>query len=159
MTTKKQQTVQEWFRSQVPDGWFTAPVEVTADAEEILVLGTLPDDAKVRAFREETRDARVRIAGEAEERFGRAVSWGVRSGGDDDAATYLFTHLNVPVMTRLRQRERVVLDTLVASGVARSRSEALAWCVRQVGERDAAWLDELRAALVKVDQVRATRPA
>jgi hypothetical protein len=159
MTTKKQQTAQEWFRAQVPEGWFTGPVDVTVDAEEILVMGTLADDAQVRAFREDTRAERVKIAGEAEERYGRAVSWGVRVGAGDDAARLLFTHLNVPVMTRLRQRERAVLDTLVASGEARSRSEALAWCVRQVGERDAAWLDELRAALVKVDEVRATRPA
>ena len=38
-------------------------------------------------------------------------------------------------MTRLRQPERLVLDTLVAAGVARSRSEALAWSVRLVGKQ------------------------
>ena len=35
-------------------------------------------------------------------------------------------------MTRLRMPERRVLDTLVDAGVARSRSHALAWCVRLV---------------------------
>jgi hypothetical protein len=64
----------------------------------------------------------------------------------------------VPVMTRLRQAERRVLDTLVEGGVARSRSDALAWCVRLVGQHEDSWLDELRAALRRVEEVRSVGP-
>jgi hypothetical protein len=70
----------------------------------------------------------------------------------------MFTTYSVPVMTRLRQPERLVLDTLVEAGVARSRSDALAWCVRLVGEHEDAWLTELREALRKVEQVRSGGP-
>ena len=58
--------------------------------------------------------------------------------------TEMFTTLSVPVMTRLRQSERRVLDTLVDAGVARSRSDALAWCVRLTGENADSWLSRLR---------------
>ena len=61
-------------------------------------------------------------------------------------------------MTRLRQPERKVLDTLVDAGVARSRSEALAWCVRLVGEHAEEWLGELREAMSAVDRLRAQGP-
>jgi hypothetical protein len=108
----------------------------------------------VRAFREDTRDRRMAIAREAEHRFGRKVAWGV----DCDDARVLFTHLSVPVMTRLRQPERRVLDTLVEAGVARSRSEALAWSVRLVGKHAEEWLGELRSAMEHVDRVRAQGP-
>ena len=64
----------------------------------------------------------------------------------------------MPVMTRLRQPERQVLDTLVESGVARSRSDALAWCVRLVGKHEADWMQDLRDALVHVQKVRAEGP-
>ena len=70
----------------------------------------------------------------------------------------MFTTFSVPVMTRLRQPERLVLDTLVDAGVARSRSDALAWCVRLVGQHQDSWLDDLRAALHKVEQVRGEGP-
>jgi len=62
------------------------------------------------------------------------------------------------VMTRLRQPERVVLDTLVDAGVARSRSDALAWAVRLVGQHADEWLAELRDAMAKVDDLRAKGP-
>jgi hypothetical protein len=62
-------------------------------------------------------------------------------------------------MTRLRQPERQVLDTLVDSGVARSRSEALAWCVKLVGRHADDWLAELRSAMTAVQQVRERGPA
>ncbi len=60
-------------------------------------------------FREESRGRRVEIAREAEHRFRRKVSWGVTCAD----VTEMFTTLSVPVMTRLRQPERRVLDTLV----------------------------------------------
>ena len=107
-----------------------------------------------RRFREETREARIGIAREAERRFGRRVSWGVVTEG----RKVMFTTLSVPVMTRLRQAERRVLDTLVEAGVARSRSDALAWCVRLVGEHEDSWLSALRDALRQVEQVRAEGP-
>ena len=61
-------------------------------------------------------------------------------------------------MTRLRIHEREVLDTLLAAGVARSRSDALAWCVRFVGKKEATWLDELRTSIESVTRVRAEGP-
>ena len=62
-------------------------------------------------------------------------------------------------MTRLRQPQRLVLDTLVESGVARSRADALAWCVRLVGQHEEDWLAELREAMTAVDDVRGKGPA
>ena len=159
-----------WFANRVPKGWFLGPPEVTADGEEILVVGTLPDvelasatsdeareaasAARIERFREETRDERIRIAREAERQFRRKVAWGARCGD----VLRVFTTLSVPVMTRLRMKERSILDTLVAGGVARSRSEALAWCVRLVGMHQADWIKGLRDALVKVDEVRSKGP-
>jgi hypothetical protein len=110
--------------------------------------------ARATRFREETRDARVGVAEEAERRFGRKVSWGVQVGGD----RYLFTHAAVPVMTRLRFGERAVLDTLIDAGVARSRSEALAWCVRLVERHQGEWIGQLRDALAHVEQARSAGP-
>jgi hypothetical protein len=89
-----------------------------------------------------------------EHRYQRKVSWGVRCGDSQE----LFTHLSAPVMTRLRQPERLVLDTLVDAGVARSRSEALAWCVRLVGEHTEDWLTDLRDAMTKVEDLRRRGP-
>ncbi|MEU6999552.1 hypothetical protein [Nonomuraea sp. NPDC046570] len=156
-----------WFTGRLPEGWFEGPPEIVLDREEIAVLGTLPVpaaeteversaivDGLVRRFREETRERRIEIAAEAERRFRRKVSWGVVCGDE----TVMFTTLSVPVMTRLRQSERQVLDTLVAAGVARSRSDALAWCVRLVGRNTDTWLGELRDALQHVDRVRAAGP-
>src|SRR5580704_15507218 len=160
MTTE----VRAWFTGRLPDEWFSEPAEVTVDREEITVISTLPepesDDADVAAegrikrFREETRARRIEIANEAERKFGRKVSWGSRCG----AVTEMFTTLSVPVMTRLRQSERRVLDTLVDAGVARSRSDALAWCVRLTGEHADTWLAELRDALRRVEEVREQGP-
>ena len=62
-------------------------------------------------------------------------------------------------MTRLRQPQRQVLDTLVDAGVARSRADALAWCVRLVGQHEDDWLAELRTAMESVADVRAKGPA
>ena len=52
-----------------------------------------------------------------------------------------------------------MLDTLVDSGVARSRAEALAWCVKLVGEHADSWLAELRQAMEAVQKVREQGPA
>jgi hypothetical protein len=159
-----------WFASKVPTGWFAGPPDVTSDGDEILVVCTLPDvelaagtteegraaarSARIDRFREETRDDRVRIAREAERQFRRKVAWGARCGDQ----TKVFTALSVPVMTRLRMSERAILDTLVAGGVARSRSDALAWCVRLVGMHQAEWIKGLRDAIVKVDEARGKGP-
>ena len=162
--------LRRWFRGRVPADWFTGEPEVTLDREEITVIGPLaaPEaeadatdaeraeaaEGRSRRFREETRQQRIEIAREAEHRFGRKVSWGVICNDKK----VMFTTFSVPVMTRLRQPERLVLDTLVDAGVARSRSDALAWCVRLVGEHEDSWLSDLRDALRQVEQVRAEGP-
>ena len=159
-----------WFAGRLPGDWFTGAPEVRIDREEITVTGVLPDpetapdspdaeraaaaDGRTRRFREETRQQRMEIAREAEHSFGRKVSWGATCAG----TTVMFTTFSVPVMTRLRQAERLVLDTLVDAGVARSRSDALAWCVRLVGEHEDTWLTDLREALLKVEHVRSGGP-
>ncbi len=157
----------DWFAGRVPESWFTEDPDVTVDRDEITVIGRLPEpegaegeggDARgagrAARFREETRPARMRIADEAQARYGRTVSWGVRVGGE----RIMFTNIAVPVMTRLRQPDRQVLDTLVDAGVARSRSDALAWCVRLVGEHADEWLAKLRDAMSSVDDLRAKGP-
>ena len=158
-----------WFAGRLPDGWFTGAPEITIDRDEIVVVGELPaldgefaDDAaraaaesgRISRYREQTREERIEIARQAEHRYGRKVAWGAKLGG----TTELFTTLSSPVMTRLRQPERLVLDTLVDAGVARSRSEALAWAVRLVGEHADTWLTELRQAMQKVNDVRSQGP-
>jgi hypothetical protein len=146
--------VKEFFERKVPKQWFRETVRVESDDDEIVCIGVLPLGTSQSAFREATRDERVAIAREAESTFGRKVSWGV----EHDGATEMFTNLSMPVMTRLRFRERAVLDTLVEGGVARSRSDALAWCVKLVGQHQMDWLAELREALSDVENVRAEGP-
>jgi hypothetical protein len=170
MTKRASDELTGWFAGRIPETWFTAAPEVEVDAEEILVVGRLAeptypdgasDDAKAaaragraRQFREDTREARMDIAAEAESRVRRKVAWGVEVGEE----RFVFTNLNVPVMTRLRMQERAVLDTLISGGVARSRSEALAWCVRLVAQHQGEWLGELESALAKVHEVRDQGP-
>jgi hypothetical protein len=157
----------DWFAGRLPDGWFTEDPQVVVDREEITVVGRLPEpegaegeggDARgagrAARFREETRSDRMRIADEAQARYGRTVSWGVEVGNEK----IMFTNIAVPVMTRLRQPERQVLDTLVDAGVARSRSDALAWSVKLVGEHTEEWLAKLRTAMSDVDDLRAQGP-
>jgi hypothetical protein len=156
-----------WLTGRLPDDWFVSAPTITVDREEIVIIGELAapegsdDDSAAAAaqgrigrFREETREARMQIADEAEARYGRKVAWGA-SIGETKA---IFTHLAVPAMTRLRHDERRVLDTLVDAGVARSRSDALAWCVRLVGEHTDEWLTGLREAMAEVDKLRAEGP-
>ena len=152
--------IEQWVAEHLPRGWFEA-VEVRIDRDEVIVVGTLkpvadePDEACIARFREQTRDRRIEIARAAERAFDRKVGWGAVCGPTE----VLFTTLSVPAMTRLRQAERQVLDTLIDAGVARSRSEALAWCVRMVGANEEAWLAELRDAFEAVERVRRAGPA
>ncbi|CAA9328409.1 MAG: hypothetical protein AVDCRST_MAG34-110 [uncultured Nocardioidaceae bacterium] len=174
ITSETDERLHGWFAGRLPDEWQVQPAEVVADREEITVTVTIPDvdlpDAspaqaaearagRAKAFREETRERRMTIAQEAEHRFRTKVSWGVVVGEGESAHRELFTHLAVPVMTRLRQPERLVLETLVDAGVARSRSEALGWCVRLVAQHESDWLAQLREAMVGLDDVRSRGPA
>jgi hypothetical protein len=159
-----------WVTGAIPDGWFTERPEIVIDRDEIIIWGRLaePDlgaeatDAdkasaqagRINQFRESTREPRIGVARQVEHRYQRKVAWGVRCGDSNE----LFTHLAAPVMTRLRQPERQTLDTLVDAGVARSRSEALAWCVKLVGQHTEDWLSELRGAMSKVDELRRQGP-
>ncbi|MDQ2849529.1 MAG: hypothetical protein M3Y49_02130 [Actinomycetota bacterium] len=159
-----------WFAGRLPSGLYTGSPTVTVDREEIVVIGDiaapdLPDDAdptateaavegRLTRFREETRDIRMALAQEAQAKYKRSVAWGARIG----ATQVVFTNLAVPVMTRLRQDERRVLDTLVDAGVARSRADAVSWSVKLVGEHTQEWLAELREAMTSVDDLRAKGP-
>ena len=154
----------DWFAGRIPDEWFTGELRVTVDRDEITVIGELPApenaeaaaaEGRITRWREDTRGQRMKIADEAQAKYRRNVAWGARIGETGQ----LFTHLAVPAMTRLRQSERQVLDTLVDSGVARSRSEALAWCVRLVGQHSDEWLSGLREAMSDVERLRAEGPS
>jgi len=176
-----------WLTGRLPDDWFVGEPEVVVDRDEITIVGRLqmpapseggsaeratgtsPEDeagstteaassateaGRIRRFREETRRQRMAIADELEARYGRKTAWGAIAGNRQE----IFTNLAVPTMTRLRQPERRVLDTLVEAGVARTRAEALQWCVRLVGQHEQEWLDRLREALSAVEDVRAEGP-
>ncbi len=160
----------EWFAGRLPESWFDGDPTVIVDREEITVVGRLPEaqgseqetearaEGRASRFREETRSERMHIADEAQDRYGRKVSWGVEVGSQSGTERILFTHIAVPVMTRLKQPERQVLDTLVDAGVARSRADALAWSVKLVGEHAEEWLAKLRSAMSAVDDLRAEGP-
>jgi hypothetical protein len=159
-----------WFAGRVPDTWFDGSPTIVIDSDEIQVVGALvppqlpegagedevrvAEQARISGFREESRAARMRIADEAQPAFRRTVSWGAECGG----SRVLFTTAGVPVMTRLRMADRRTLDTLIDAGVARSRSEALAWCVRLVAQHEAEWIRELREAMSAVEEVRNRGP-
>jgi hypothetical protein len=170
ITNELRERVSGWFAGRLPAEWQQTPADVTVDREEITVLLSIADvdleegasDAaraearagRASAFREDTREGRMEIAREAQHRFERKVSWGLSVGEHRE----LWTHVSAPVMTRLRQPQRLVLDTLVDAGVARSRSDALAWCVRLVGRHEDDWLSELRTAMDAVADVRDQGP-
>lgn len=163
--------IEKFLSDRIPADWFESPAEIISDRDEILVTGKLPDTSPsddsdddavklaraqaVNEFREATRDERMAIAEEAETLFGRKVSWGAGVGDQ----RVLFTHLGVPVMSRLRLPEREALDTLVTAGVARNRSDALAWCVKFVRKDQADWLKELQSAFTEVEKVRSSGPS
>jgi hypothetical protein len=169
MTSNKD--IAAWFTGRLPPEWVeSGSPDITIDREEIIVVLAVASpelegadeaaraqavEGRAAGFRDDTRDRRIAIAREAEHRFDRKVAWGVRLGDH----RMLFTHLAVPVMTRLRQPERQVLDTLIAAGVARSRSDALGWCVRLVQKNVDEWLAELRTAIEDVERVRSEGPA
>lgn len=170
ITNEHGERVAGWFAGRLPQEWQSTQAEVTVDREEITVVLTIPDvelaeptdvalaearAGRAAAFRKETRERRMEIAREAQHRFERKVSWGLAVGEHRER----WTHVAAPVMTRLRQPQRLVLDTLVDAGVARSRSDALAWCVRLVGQHEGDWLSELRQAMDAVADVRAKGPA
>jgi len=160
-----------WVLGRLPDGWFVQPARVECDDDEILIIGAL-DDARaaevghaalVQRFRAETREQRMRIANEIERRFDRKVAWGVTVVADSAQFSTAVTELSPPayVGTALTTQTCAgfALTTLVQAGVARSRSEALAWCVRLVGKHEAEWIEELRDALVRVNELRRRGPA
>jgi hypothetical protein len=170
MAATEQEQIAGWIHGRLPDDWFVEAAEVSVDRDEILIVGrvalpdgTADDDSpetreaalgRISRFREDTREKRMAIAREAQHRFERKVSWGAACG----PTRALFTHVAAPVMTRLRQPERQVLDTLVDAGVARSRADALAWSVKLVGENSEEWLGKLREAMTEVQRVRDEGP-
>jgi hypothetical protein len=170
MITTELEAVRGWFSGRLPEGLFEELVDVAVDREEITVVGRIPGptvsseaseaeraaavEGRVSEFRERTREDRIAVAREAEHRFRRKVSWGVECEG----RRFVYTNVSAPVMTRLRQPERQVLDLLIEGGVARSRSEALAWCVRLVQRHSDEWLHDLRESLAHVQEVRAQGP-
>jgi hypothetical protein len=172
ITDEALERVRGWFSGRLPEDWQASPADISVDRDEIVVTLHLPDveglsegasaaeteearAGRASAFREDTREQRMAIAREAQHRYERTVSWGVQIGEHVE----LFTHLASPTMTRLRQPQRQVLDTLVDAGVARSRADALAWCVRLVAQHEDDWLAELREAMTHVADVRTKGPA
>ena len=171
MTQPPNSTISAWFTGRLPDEWVTtAPPHITVDRDEITVTIELDapklgadasaDDvseafaARMTGWREDTREHRMNIARHAEHRFERKVAWAVRCGDRIE----VFNNLAAPVMTRLRQPERLILDTLVEANIARSRADAVAWCVRLVGTNAESWLHDLRTAMRSVEEVRAAGP-
>ncbi len=163
-------TIRTWFTKEIPQRWVHTAPDVDVDRDEIVVVVTLacpdtdPDVAgaaeatqqqAILEFRESTRDERVAIATRAEALYRRQVSWVARCGD----TMVPFTTLSVPVMTRLRMEQRVVLDTLIAAGVARSRSEAVSWCVQLVAQHEGDWINDLQDAIDRVDELRRRGPA
>ncbi|TDD58897.1 hypothetical protein E1263_17085 [Kribbella antibiotica] len=169
-TETETEKVRGWLTGRLPADWFDGEPELTIDRDEILIVGRLKapeqgDDVsaaersaaeggRIKQYREDTRERRIEIARELEHATRRKVAWGVDCG----ETRKVFTSLSAPVMTRLRQPERQVLDTLVDAGVARSRSDALGWCVKLVSQHADTWLADLREALTKVEDVRSSGP-
>jgi hypothetical protein len=167
---EQERLIAAWLAGRIPEDWFEGPVTIEIDQDEVQVVGSLPspqlpegaseeevrvaEHARISGYREDTRGLRMRIAEEAQPAFQRTVSWGAQCGG----SRVLFTTAGVPVMTRLRLADRRALDTLIDAGVARSRSEALAWCVRLVAQHEADWIQELRDAMSSVEEVRSRGP-
>jgi hypothetical protein len=164
-TPVDQQELQRWLQTRLPAHLVTTPPDVTIYDDEVVIVLQLTLDAPaeppeqqqqreqqlIERAREETRPLRIRLARELQALFKCAIAWGMRAG----ATELLFTTRSVPVMTRLGRVEREVLDTLVAAGVAETRSAALAYTVRAFASEHGEWLNEVRAAIVEVERVRA----
>ena len=159
-----------WFAGRLPDEWTAAgEPELTVDREEVTVVITiaepeLADDAdgptraeavagasagSARTPRATHRDrprgrAPVRTkgcVGRAGRRPDRAVHSSRRPGHDPVASART---------TCARHPRR--------AGVARSRADALAWCVRLVGQHTDDWLAKSRAAIADVERLHAEGP-
>jgi hypothetical protein len=170
-TTTSTNEITGWVHGSLPDDLYESPPDVRVDDAEILVVGDVgapdvPADlddeavraaeaARIDAFREATRDARIGVAQGAEARFGRTISWGATSG----ATTKRFTTVHAPVGTRLGYDHRRVLDALVEAGVASGRADALAWCVELVRRNQTEWLEQLEDALAAVRSAAEAAPA
>ena len=162
----KTNELQSWIQERAPANLLAGPPEIAIYDDEVVIVLPLVtaelDDALtgeerpaaernlIARRREETRPWRMKQARELQSRLGRSVAWGMRAG----ASEALFSTRSVPVMTRLGRTERDVLDTLVAAGVADTRSAALAYAVRAFAAEHPDWLDEVRQAIAQVDQVR-----
>jgi len=163
----KTNELQAWLQEHVPAEMLSGPPEIAVYDDEAVIIVPLElsgfDDALegeerraaerrlIAQRREESRPWRIKLARVLQPMLGRAIAWGMRAGESEA----LFSTRSVPVMTRLGRAERDVLDTLVAAGVADTRSAALAYAVRAFAAEHADWLDEVREAIAQVEQVRA----
>ena len=120
---------------QINEGRFTLPPSATDRSVNMLVLNLGPGGLTLVV----TRDV-------------------VQEGEDLDSFLTRQLRPLASQVKNFRQQERIVLDTLVEAGVARSRAEALAWCVRLVGENADDWLGRLREAMTEVQRVRDEGP-
>lgn len=157
--------IRSWLSGRIPADWDVAIEDIQIDEHEVLVTVGLRDVhvegdldvarlGRIQQFRADTRGPRIAMAREAQRKFGRVFSWAAQCG----EVKQLFTHLALPVMTRLRLAEREVLDALVDAGIARSRAHALAWCVALVRQHQSEWFKELKRAMEGVAKVRAQGP-
>lgn len=152
-----------WLHERLPAALMAAPPEIAPYDDELVVMLTLaaelPEGGEARReaaeqtitrLREETRTLRMRLARELQSRSGLPVAWGMRLAEFE----VLFTTRSAPVMTRLGRAERDVLDLLVASGIADTRSAALSYIVRVFAHEHADWLAEARHAVLQIARVR-----
>ncbi len=158
--------IRGWLSGRIPGDWGASVAELQMDEHEVLLTLRLKDVenvegdleaarlGRIQQFRDSTRDERIQISNESQRKFGRVVSWGAECG----EVRQIFTHLALPVMTRLRLPEREVLDALVDAGIARSRAHALAWCVALVRQHQSDWFTELKQAMESVARVRSQGP-
>jgi hypothetical protein len=144
--------LQRWVAQRLPPDLAAGPPEVRRYADELVVMlqvatPATPDEpaALIGRLREESRALRMQIAGEIERGQRLPVAWGMRAGDTE----ILFTSRTAPVMTRLARAERDVLDTLVAAGVAETRSSALAYTVRAFAAEHGEWLAEVRRVIAE----------
>jgi hypothetical protein len=146
--------LRDWLGDRLPTEWLAGPAEIDMDREEALVVLPLAEGIDSGSFRQASRDQRIRLAQQAEEAFGISISWGTTTGGE----RRLFTTVRAAVPVALALPERQVLDGLVEAGVAGDRTEAVAWCIRLVGQHESDWLRDLREAVAAAPPGRRERP-